>query len=194
MENNILKALIGYHEGKSDEYYCGGSLISDVWVISAAHCANTDEGPATFAKLGHIIRNRPTNNSWTHTIVQRVVYPNYNPDLAQDDIALFKLGSAAKLGRYVVPICLPQTEVQTTKKAVATGWGRTGFSEDVSEKLLKVTLEYFNRTTCDHQYEDDDRLNNQGINWSKMLCAGSKTKSGDTCNVSFYFAFEVETF
>lgn len=152
--------------------------------MSAGHCSNTVEGPAKFAKLGNIIRNKENSNTWTYNIIQRVPYPNYSSRHAEDDIALFKLDSLVKLNRYVIPLCLPQTDALTTKKAIASGWGRTGFTEDVSERLMKVTIEYFNQTKCDSIFEDEDKLDGKGINWSKMVCAGSTNKTGDTCNVS----------
>jgi hypothetical protein len=94
---------------------------------------------------------------------------------------LFKLNGIVKLNRYVIPLCLPQTASLTTKKAIATGWGRQGFGEDTSESLMKVTIEYFDQNRCNTVYEDDDKLAN-GINWDKMVCAGSTNKTGDTCN------------
>jgi hypothetical protein len=73
--------------------------------------------------------------------------------------------------------------VLTTKKAIATGWGREGFGENASESLMKVTIEYFDQNTCNDVYEDDEKLEGRGTNWSKMICAGSTNKTGDTCNV-----------
>ena len=177
-------ALIGYKEGRAEDYQCAGSLVAEQWILSAAHCSSSSEGPAKFAKIGNVVRYQETANSWTFKITQRVPHPNYSSLRAEDDIALFKLETTATLNKYVVPICLPQTEAQTTQKVIATGWGRTGFAENVSASLMKVTLEYFSRGVCDYQYEDDDKLDGKGINWSKMVCAGSNNKTGDTCNVS----------
>lgn len=160
-------------------------MISELFVLSAAHCSSTSIGPAKFAKLGNVIRNRNNANTWTYTIVQRIPHPSYNPRIAEDDIVLFKLNEAAKLNRFVIPICLPLTGTLTTSKAIASGWGRTGFAEDVSEVLMKVIIEYFNQERCNNIYEDDDKLAGKGINWNKMVCAGSTNKTGDTCNVSF---------
>lgn len=90
------------------------------------------------------------------------------------------------MNRYVIPLCLPQTGAIKTRKAIATGWGRTGFAESVGEKLMKVTIEYFDQNSCDYMYEDDARLAGRGINWSKMVCAGSTNKTGDTCDVRLF--------
>lgn len=130
------------------------------------------------------MRNRVNSNTWTYNIVQRVVNPNYNSQQAEDDIALFKLDRLVTLNKYVIPICLSNTDAQTTRKAIASGWGRTGFAEDASEALMKVTIDYFDRQRCNDVFEDEDKLDGKGINWEKMICAGSTNKTGDTCNVS----------
>jgi Trypsin len=136
--------------------------------------------------VGRVYRFFDTANTWTHRIVDRIQHPNYSARFADDDIALFKLESPLKFNRYVIPICLPDQEQLTTDRAIATGWGRTGFGEDVSEALMKVTIEYFDRRVCDESFEDSERLKREQIDWSKMLCAGSTNKSGDTCNVSYF--------
>jgi secreted trypsin-like serine protease len=158
-------------------------LISEEWVLSAAHCSSTSEGPAKFAKVGNVVRNQENSNTWTYTILKRVPHPNYSSRQAEDDIALFKLNEIVKLNRFVIPLCLPQTDALSTKKAIATGWGRSGFGEDATEALMKVTIDYFNQSRCNDIYEDDEKLEGKGINWSKMVCAGSTNKTGDTCNV-----------
>lgn len=156
--------------------------MSSEWVLSAAHCSNTVNGPAKFAKLGNVVRNKDNLNTWTYNIIERIVHPSYNSRHAEDDIALFKLQGPARLNSYVNPICLPQTGALTTKKVIASGWGRTGFAEDASDRLEKVTIEYFDQSRCNEVYDDDEKLDGKGINWSKMICAGSTNKTGDTCN------------
>lgn len=49
---------------------------------------------------------------------------------------------------------------------------------------MKVTIDYFDRQRCNDVFEDEDKLDGKGINWDKMICAGSTNKTGDTCNVS----------
>lgn len=85
------------------------------------------------------------------------------------------------MSTYVIPICLPIEDHLTTRSAIATGWGRTGYAEDVSEKLMKVIIDYFKPEKCEKFFEGTGRQ----IYRDKMVCAGSINKIGDTCQVSF---------
>lgn len=151
---------------------------------SKAHCAKSRLGPAAHAKVGDVNRNRDDGNTWTYSIVQRISHPNYATRFAEDDIALFKLNEPVKLNRYVIPLCLPQLKELSTEKAIATGWGRTGFSSGPADSLMKVILDYADQATCDAAYSNDAKLKGKPIDWSKMVCAGSTNKTGDTCTVS----------
>jgi len=100
---------------------------------------------------------------------------------AFDDIVLFKLSESLTFNRFMLPLCLPEAEGLSTRRAIASGWGTTGFAEDVSNALQKVTIEYFDQATCNEVFEDDPKLRGQGVDWAKMVCAGSSNKTGDTC-------------
>ena len=66
--------------------------------------------------------------------------------------------------------------------AIASGWGRTGYYEDVSESVMKVVIEYFDQPTCEDTYKYSGKLASGSIDWDRMICAGSTNKTGDTCN------------
>lgn len=133
-------ALIGYRTGRPEDYLCGASLVSERFVLSAAHCSNTAEGPAKFAKLGNVVRNQENANSWTYTIIRRNPHPDYISGNAENDIALFELNEIVKMNRYVIPICLPQTDQLTTKRAIASGWVNRQLSVVLEMTILFSTV------------------------------------------------------
>lgn len=75
---------------------------------------------------------------------------------------------------------MPQTDV-TPLKVLATGWGITGFGESSSDGLLKVVLDVFKESECQASYQFEDRIP-QGVDYKRMMCAGSYMESKDTCN------------
>jgi secreted trypsin-like serine protease len=120
-------------------------------------------------------------NQWTFNIVERIPHPNYVKKYADNDIALFKLGNSITFNEYMIPICLPEESTFTTKKAIASGFGSTGFGEEVSQSLMKVTIDYFSRESCAEIFSSNPKLKNREVDWDRMICAGSSNTSGDTC-------------
>ncbi|XP_063699975.1 serine protease snake-like [Culicoides brevitarsis] len=175
-------ALIGYGEPDAIEYLCGGSLISENFVLSAGHCASGRAGPAAYVRLGEFDKYRTDDDARVEdfNIIQVIPHPAYKSSSQYNDIALFKLDRNAKLSPYVRPLCLPDKREIKERKAIASGWGRIGWTDDLSEQLLKVTLDFFPHDECAESYGTNRKLPN-GIMENQQLCAGSHDDNKDTC-------------
>ncbi|XP_045482161.1 serine protease snake-like isoform X2 [Harmonia axyridis] len=177
-------AALGFGQEDNIQWLCGGSLISENYVLTAAHCLKSMElGPVNWVKLGEI--NLAAKNSETaqmFSVVERISHPNYSSTSKYNDIALLKLDKPVQFSENVLPICLSTSASDINQKLIATGWGKTEVNGPRSDALLRVNLEYFSNPICNNAYADVSKKDlPEGVSEEKQICAGSKTDSRDTC-------------
>uniref|UniRef100_U5ESE3 Putative trypsin-like serine protease n=1 Tax=Corethrella appendiculata TaxID=1370023 RepID=U5ESE3_9DIPT len=176
-------AIIGFGDEPKIEYLCGGSLVSDRFIITAGHCLYSEElGDAKVARLGELSLNSTEDEAFPEDfkVIETIPHPEYKASVRYNDIALLKLDRKVIFSPYIRPICLPQQAEIRQKRAIATGWGKIGYSEASSEILLKVTLDLFTHDECTTHFTPNRRLAD-GIIETSQLCAGSRDSSKDTC-------------
>ena len=73
-----------------DKWFCGGTLISDEWVMTAGHCA--DGASSVQVMLGaHNVREAAEEGRMEIMSTDIFKHESYNPILIHNDIALIKL-------------------------------------------------------------------------------------------------------
>ncbi|XP_036449654.1 trypsin-3-like [Colossoma macropomum] len=153
----------GYH-------FCGGSLITSLWVVSAAHCYKS----SIQVRLGehNIDVNEGTEQFISSSKVIR--HPNYNSNTLNNDIMLIKLKSAATLNSYVRTVSLPSSCASAGTWCLISGWGNTlssGTSYPSTLRCLDAPI--LSDTVCKNSYP--------GEITSNMFCAGFVEGGKDSC-------------
>nr|CAI5846163.1 unnamed protein product [Callosobruchus analis] len=176
-------AALGYGNGEEKQWLCGGSLISEKFILTAAHCLSSKElGDVQVIRLGTTTLQTETLESMDYRVLRKIPHPLYATGQQYNDIALIELDGTVKFTEYILPICLDDGNGYTGIKLIATGWGRLQATGSVSKELQKVDLDYFPQDICQEKYSKVSKRDlPYGIDWQTQICAGSETEVKDSC-------------
>nr|AAV91011.1 hemolymph proteinase 13 [Manduca sexta] len=175
--------LLGFGEDpRKVKWDCAGSLISEYFVLTAAHCVTSaDSGNVTYASVGVLTRSEVAPDN-TYKISERFRHPSFRRGV-YNDIALLRLEREVLLGEYRVPACLHVGDTVKDARAMATGWGLLEYRGNVSDILQKVTLKKYRSRICKAIFPPHT-LVSHNYDEKTQLCFGgyNDTQPGDTCN------------
>ncbi|XP_053208920.1 proclotting enzyme-like [Panonychus citri] len=127
---------------------CGGSLIDEQHIATAAHCVVSDDGSpfdVSNVFLGKV--KAFSEYSQISSVSEIWVDPNYNRKDLSNDFAILTLSKPVKFTQQISPVCLPKSESGLSKLTVS-GWGTTSANSESSDTLLEVDVSFLTRDQC----------------------------------------------
>lgn len=163
---------------QSYSFRCGGTIISEQYVVTAAHCiSNIDHLKVNFVRVG-VIRIpdlvQDYNSSTDVKVIETTLYPEgYKRVKRHHDIALLKLEKSLIWTKYVRPACLYSRNDNPSALEV-TGWGLLEIHKR-SEILQRAVLSSVSTEKCARIYSGLKKIT------SNQICAKDKLNRSDTC-------------
>ena len=150
---------------------CGGSLLSDRVVLTAAHCVGRTGNNTSITVTGGSVDRNNMPYSVRSTYVYRA--PGYSGSTMRSDWALIKLSAPIPTGT----IATNTSASNNSGTFTIMGWGATREGGSSSRYLLKAQVPFVSDSICGTNYR------NAGYSFtdSHMLCAGPLSGGTDTC-------------
>ncbi|MFF3749505.1 serine protease [Streptomyces sp. NPDC002018] len=159
--STLARSMAGLVDTNSGQVFCGGSLISDTYVLTAASCLRGKAPGTTAVLLGDRDTASGTETPFAalYPVGRWIIHPSFVPASARNDIAVVQLGKKATLNVAVAPALMDadtRPDAHAGQTAVAMGWGTLSYGGRQPTQLQQVQVGVITASQCNNYYGNVD--------------------------------------
>lgn len=177
-ESSTSAAIVNGSDASAGEYPwavyaggCGGTLIGEEWVMTAAHCAS-EFGVGAYVNIGGLNVSAMVQGSegeWRQ-VAQRSCHSSYQSNTEDYDYCLVRLSQPSNQ----TPVSIDTSgSSHAGTNAVVVGWGTLYSNGPTPDRLQEATVPVLDQSTCNQAYG--------GEITNRMMCAGYLQGGIDSC-------------
>jgi len=158
-------------------HFCGGSVYSAGWIITAAHCVSQTAAKDIVITAG---TDKLGQDGERRNVRRVIVNPSYDGQSQDSDVALLELMAPLPLGPAIQPISLMTAAEEANwswqaQPLSTVGWGATREGGQPVRDLRFVPVGLVDRGSCNGALAYDGKIT------ENMVCAGNSEGGQDSC-------------